>query len=70
MSMKKTPAKAQSIVYVREVKAEDLPDEIRDAPGPFYAVFDTKGRRLGLATGRDVAFAMARRNDLHPVSVH
>ena len=66
-----TPGK--QIVYVRPVAVADLPDEIRrEAEGieTLYAVHDTDGARLALVRDRDLAFALARQNDLAPVHVH
>lgn len=61
---------AQAIVYVREAAPETLPEHLRGSPGKFYAVHDVAGNRLALAPDRRMAFAMARRNDLTPISVH
>ena len=58
------------IVYVREVAAEEMPDELRGTTARLYAVHDANGKRLALTQDRSVAFALARRNDLMPVSVH
>ncbi len=35
-----------------------------------YAIHGADGRPLGVAIGREVAFAAARQNGLEPVSVH
>ena len=61
------------IVYVRPVAAEELPDDIRGqlAPGmALYALHDADGQRLALVRDRQLAFVLARQNDLAPVSVH
>ena len=58
------------IVYVREAARETLPDEIRNMSGPVYALHDEAGNQIALAADRKVAFALARRNDLKPLSVH
>ncbi len=61
------------IVYVRPVAVADLPDEIRaQAEGieTLYAVHRPDGERLALVRDRAMAFALARQNDLAPVSVH
>lgn len=63
-------AKGQPIVYVREANPENLPEHLRDAPGKLFAVHDMSGNVLALTEDRAVAFALARRNDLDPVSVH
>jgi hypothetical protein len=58
---------------VRPVAVADLPDEIRQAAGgirTLYAVHDTDGERLALVRDRDLAFVLARQNDLSPVHVH
>ena len=65
--------KEDRIVYVRSVDAEDLPDDIR-AKIPkntmLYAVHSSNGERLAIVEKRDMAFALARINDLSPVMVH
>jgi hypothetical protein len=60
----------QPIVYVREVTPEELPDQLRGATGKLFGVHDANGNRLALAPDRRVAFALARRNDMVPLSVH
>jgi len=60
-------------VYVREVKVEDLPDEIRahtTGVGAIYALCSEDGERVALTNSRDMAFVIARENDYAPVSVH
>ena len=60
----------QPIVYVREVTPEELPGELRGTTARLYAVHDAEGNRLALTPDRRVAFALARRNDMRPLSVH
>jgi hypothetical protein len=60
-------------VYVRSVAAADLPDEMREETDGFetvYAIHSEDGERLALVKDRELAFAVARTNDLTPVSVH
>ena len=65
--------KDERIVYVRSVNAEDLPYDIR-AQIPkdtmLYAVHNSNGERLAIVEKRDMAFLLARQNDLSPVMVH
>ena len=65
--------KEDRIVYVRSVNAEDLPYNIR-AQIPkdtmLYAVHNSNGERLAIVEKRDMAFVLARQNDLSPVMVH
>lgn len=61
------------IVYVRKVKAEELPEEVRaqaELAGEIYAVHNTEGERLALVQGRELAFVLARQHDMAPVTVH
>ncbi|MWD29155.1 DUF1150 family protein [Aquicoccus sp. SCR17] len=61
------------IVYVREVKLEDLPEDVReqaDGMERLYAVHNAEGERLALVGDRNLAFVLARQNDLAPVAVH
>ena len=61
------------VVYVRPVAVADLPEDIQEAAGgihTLYAVHDTDGERLALVRDRDLAFILARQNDLAPVHVH
>lgn len=64
------PTAQRPIVYVREAAPETLPEHLRDAPGTVYAVHDAAGKCLALAPDRKVAIALARRNDMIPLSVH
>ncbi|TYB89133.1 DUF1150 family protein [Oceaniovalibus sp. ACAM 378] len=60
-------------VYVRSVKVGDLPADVQDqADGldEIYAVHNADGDRLALVRDRQLAFIVARQNDMAPVSVH
>lgn len=62
-----------NVVYVRRVAMDSLPDEVRQqAPGldALYAVHGIDGERLALVRDRQLAFMLARQNELTPVSVH
>ncbi len=66
-------SEAAKVVYVRAVKAADLPEDVREqVPGvkQLFAVHDSMGERLALVRDRDTAFILARQNDLAPVTVH
>jgi hypothetical protein len=58
------------IVYVREANPSALPDHLKSAPGKVFAVHDLEGNCLALTQDRNVAFVLARQNDMRPVSVH
>lgn len=61
------------IAYVRSVHVADLPQEVQQqVPGldTLYAVHSAAGERLALVRDRNIAFALARQNDLMPVTVH
>lgn len=60
-------------VYVRSVKAADLPEDVQAQVGKrdtLYAVHRADGERLALVRDRRMAFALARQNDFAPVTVH
>lgn len=66
-------AGGKPIVYVREVKAADLPDEVRARTGGLdvlYAIHTGDGEVLALAPDRRIAFIVARQNKMAPVSAH
>lgn len=66
-------AAAESIVYVRAVRVMDLPAELRPQAGgaeTIYAVHAADGERLALVRDRLLAHALARQNDMAPVSAH
>ena len=63
-------ADAKSIVYVREADRDQLPEHLRAVPGKVFTVHDLAGNCLAISPDRRQAFALARRNDLNPVSVH
>ena len=63
----------QLTVYVRPVEVSDLPSEVQDAAEGaerLYALHTSEGERLALVKDRDMAFVLARQNDLSAVSVH
>ncbi|MBK5933794.1 hypothetical protein C8N32_106134 [Rhodovulum imhoffii] len=67
------PKSGKKIVYVRPVRVKDLPEGLREqAQGmdKIYAVHDVSGERLALVRDRQLAFVLARQNDLSPVNVH
>ncbi len=61
------------IVYVRSVRVDTLPAEVReqaDGRNELYALHSADGDRLALVVDRNLAFSVARQNDMAPVSVH
>lgn len=65
--------KGDRIVYVRAVQVADLPPEVRAQAGNLeviWALHDEDGERLALVADRNLAFILARQNDLEPVNVH
>ncbi|WP_424932672.1 DUF1150 family protein [Amaricoccus macauensis] len=63
----------EQIVYVRNVKTADLPDEVRAQTGgqdTVYAIHAESGEVLALVSDRKQAFILARRNEMLPHSVH
>lgn len=63
----------ERLVYIRAVDVADLPDEVQDQAGDskqIYAVHNADGERLALVKERNMAFILARQNDLAPVNVH
>ena len=67
------PENNGNTVYTRRVETDSLPDEVKkQVPGidSLYAVHGIDGERLALVKDREMAFFLARQNDLSPVSVH
>jgi hypothetical protein len=67
------PNSNNKIVYIREVAAKDLPKDVQSQIGKLkklYAVHSDQGERLALVKERNLAFVLARQNDLSPVTVH
>ena len=65
--------KDDRIVYIKSVDVDDLPDDIRgQVPNEtmLYALHNASGQRLALVKERDMAFVLARQNNLSPVTVH
>lgn len=58
-----------NIVYVREMRPEEVPEEAREA-GKLYGIHDPNGARLALTADRGLAFSLARQHDRQPVHVH
>ncbi|MBP6678796.1 MAG: DUF1150 domain-containing protein [Paracoccus sp.] len=68
-----SPEGSGNTVYIRRVALDTLPDEIRQQVpdvDALYAVHGIDGERLALVKDRDLAFVLARQNELTPVSVH
>ena len=68
-----TQLKAGRIVYIRPIAVADLPDDLRQKANglvTLYAIGSETGERLALVRDRDLAFVVARQNELTPVSVH
>ena len=69
-----TQAGDRAIVYVRPVAVKDLPEEVQsqvEGADQLYAVHNSEtGERLALVRNRELAFTLARQNDLAPVNVH
>ena len=63
---------AKRIVYVREIKTADLPEQVRanTTLDHLYAIHAASGEVLALVPDRAQAFIVARQNELSPVSVH
>ena len=73
---------APDLVYVREVAASEIMDEVAGAIDPdqpairldprqtLYAVHSADGERLAVMADRESAFAAAVAHELEPVSVH
>lgn len=62
-----------TLVYVRPVSAIELPEDVqRQVAGldTVYALHNEMGERLALVRDREMAFVLARQNDLAPVNVH
>ncbi|WP_424978579.1 DUF1150 family protein [Leisingera sp. S232] len=60
-------------VYVKAVAVADLPKEVQESAGDraqLYAVHDATGGQLALVADRNLAFVLARQNDMTPVAVH
>ena len=61
------------IAYIREVRKDTLPDEIRaqlDGARHVFGIHTEAGQCIALAADRRLAFLLARQNDLTPVSAH
>jgi hypothetical protein len=69
----KLPGEADKMVYVRAIEISDLPEDIQiEVAGAtqVFAVHSSKGERLALVRDKELAFFLARQNDLAPMSVH
>ena len=63
----------QKIVYIREVAVVDLPEDVQEqAAGleTLFAIGGEDGEQLALVRDRELAFVVARQNDMQPHSVH
>ena len=70
---KKMAPQKERTVYVRSINVDELPDEVLDQTDgitELYAVYSADGERLALVKERELAFVLARQNDMSPVTVH
>lgn len=61
------------VVYVKSVDVADLPQDVQEAAEgreQLFAVHNANGEQLALVAERDMAFMLARQNDMQPVTVH
>lgn len=61
------------VVYIKSVQVAELPEDVRAAAGDrdhLFAVHDSDGQQLALVAEREMAFVLARQNDMRPVTVH
>ena len=70
-------SQAGNIVYVKPVPISELPEEVQEearaeAGGAemLYALYREDGEQLALVADRELAYMLARENDLSPVSLH
>ena len=64
-----TAGGADEIVYVRELRASEMPKGMPE--GRIFAIHDgEKGARLAMTDDRALAFRLARHHQKIPVSVH
>ena len=64
---------AADIVYVKQVLAADLPQDMKEKVGDYetlFSVHNAAGEQLALVADRKLAFHLARENDMTPVTVH
>lgn len=73
MTIRPFDAITEKTVYVKAVALADLPDDVRAQAGDrdtLFAVHNADGEQLALVADRDLAFVLARQNDMEPVTVH
>ncbi|MEJ6394065.1 DUF1150 family protein [Gymnodinialimonas sp. 2305UL16-5] len=71
--MTQTQSTDRPIVYIRQVAVADLPEEVQsraEGRDVLYAIGRENGEQIALVDNRELAFTVARQNDLRPVSVH
>ena len=64
---------APGIVYVKSVDVSDLPTDVQEQAGgreQLFALHDADGAQLALVADRRMAEALARQNDMEPLTVH
>ncbi len=61
------------IVYVKPVAVADLSDDLKEQAGSLETIFsvhDAEGQQLALVADRAMAFELARKHDMRPLTVH
>jgi len=63
----------RNLVYVKEVSAATLPEDVRAEAGDVetvFAVHNAQGDLIALVANRKLAFHIARENEMVPVTLH
>lgn len=63
----------QDIVYVKPISVHDLPADMQNKVGDLenvFAVHNAAGEQLALVANRELAFDLARKNQMNPVTLH
>ncbi len=63
----------QNIVYVKPISVQDLPADMQSKVGDLenvFAVHNAAGEQLALVANRELAFDLARQNQMNPVTLH
>ena len=64
---------SEKLVYVKPLNVSELPADIQeqaDGAERIYSVHDAKGEQIALVANRQLAYHIARKNEMSPVRVH
>jgi len=73
MDAKALKALGENMIYIKPVRTEDMPEEVRAQAGDaktLFALHNTKGEQVALVATQGIASHLAQEHDMQLVTLH